>query len=297
MNPTLPAPFDVKLMNWTATVLFVGCVAFVLLAGGSWVLRHPAFAIGRIVVQGELVHNDAVTLRANVGPYLTGNFFTVDLRAVREAFEQVPWVRRALVRREFPNSLRVELQEHDAAAFWGAEGGTTLVNSQGEVFEANGGDVEQDDLPRLMGPQGHSVEVLQMYRAVAPVLEPLGSGVDALELTGRGGWRVTLDSGAVVELGGGSQAEVLSRTQRFVVALPRVTQQQGRRVDSLESADLRHADGFALRLRGVTTVTAEVAARAAARGPARPAHGARAAPSAAAAASRAAPGRTTGQSH
>lgn len=293
MNPTLPAPFDVKLMNWTASALFLGCAVFVLVAGGSWVLRHPAFAIGRIVVQGELVHNNAVTLRANVGPHLVGNFFTVDLRAAREAFEQVPWVRRALVRREFPNSLRVDLQEHDAAAFWGTEGGSTLVNSQGEVFEANGDDVEQDDLPRLYGPQGHSLEVLQMYRSVVPVLEPLGSGVDALELTGRGGWRVTLDSGAVVELGGGSSAEVLQRAQRFVRTLPRVAHQQGRRVDALESADLRHVDGYALRLRGVTTVTADAARAAVVRAPARPAAGTRAAPPA----GRASQGRTTSQTH
>ena len=99
MNNTLPAPLDVKLMNLTASVLFVGCAALVLAAGAWWVLRYPGFAIARIVVDGDLVHNNAVTLRANVGPHLAGNFFTVDLRAAREAFEQVPWVRRAQVRR------------------------------------------------------------------------------------------------------------------------------------------------------------------------------------------------------
>lgn len=287
MTATLPVPLDVKLMNWTATVLFVGCAAFVLGAGGWWVLRHPAFAIGRIVVEGELVHNNAVTLRANVGPHLVGNFFSVDLRAAREAFEQVPWVRRALVRREFPNSLRVELQEHDAAAYWGTESGSTLVNSQGEVFEANGDDVEQDDLPRLWGPEGHSLEALQMYQALVPVLAPLHTEIDALQLNNRGGWRVTLDSGAAVELGGGTQDEVVARTARFVRTLGHVAAQQGRRADALESADLRHADGYALRLRGVSTVTAEAAAKPAAV-PARPA--------AARPAARAPQGRTTGQS-
>ncbi|GKS84823.1 cell division protein FtsQ/DivIB [Acidovorax sp. SUPP1855] len=284
MTASLPAPLDVKLMNLTATVLFVGCAAFVLVVGGSWMLRHPAFAIRRIVVQGELVHNNAVTLRANVGPHLVGNFFTVDLRAVREAFEQVPWVRHAMVRREFPNSLRVELQEHDAAAYWGAEEGSTLVNSQGEVFEANGDDLDADDLPRLQGPQGQSLEVLQMYHRLQPVFEPLDTKVDALELTGRGGWRATLDSGAVVELGGGTPQDVVQRTQRFVRTLARVAGQYGRRADALESADLRHADGYALRLRGVTTVNGD-APKAAARAPARTAP------------QRARPARTTGQNH
>lgn len=256
MNNTLPAPLDVKLMNLTASVLFVGCAALVLAAGAWWAFRYPGFAIARIVVDGDLVHNNAVTLRANVGPHLTGNFFTVDLRAAREAFEQVPWVRRAQVQRVYPGSLRVLLQEQDAVAYWGPDTGSALVNSHGEVFEANVDDVEQEGLPRLAGPVGSSAEVLQMYGVLAPVFKPLGLEVEALELTGRGGWRATLDSEAVVELGGGTEQELVERTKRFVRTLTQVAAQYGRRVDALETADLRHAGGYALRMRGVTTVTA-----------------------------------------
>ncbi|MBU4423714.1 MAG: cell division protein FtsQ/DivIB [Gammaproteobacteria bacterium] len=261
MNPSLPAPLDVKLMNLTASVLFVCCVLLLLGAGARWVLLHPGFAVARIVVEGELVHNNAVTLRANVAPQLAGNFFTIDLRAARTAFEQAPWVRKALVRREFPGGLRVELQEHDAVAYWGPDTGAALVNSQGEVFEANVGDVEQEGLPRLVGPQGSSAQVLQMHGLLQPVFEPLGMAVDELVLTGRGGWRATLDSEAVLELGGGTPQEVVERTQRFARTLTQVAAQYQRRADALESADLRHAGGYALRLRGVTTVTAQAAAK------------------------------------
>lgn len=262
MNQSLPAPLDVKLMNLTASVLFVCCVLLLLAAGARWVMRYPGFSVARIVVQGELVHNNAVTLRANVAPQLVGNFFTIDLRVAREAFEQVPWVRKAQVRREYPGGLRVVLQEHDAVAYWGPDTGSAMVNRQGEVFEANVGDVEQEGLPRLMGPQGRSAEVLRMYGLLQPVFEPLGMAVDELELTGRGGWRATLDSDAVVELGGGTPEEVVQRTQRFTRTLTQVAAQYKRRADALESADLRHAGGYALRLRGVTTVAPDaVAAR------------------------------------
>ena len=254
MASTLPAPLDVRLMNWTASVLFVGLALGALVAGAWWVLRYPGFAVSRIVVVGDLVHNNAVTLRANVAPHLAGNFFTVDLRAARAAFEQVPWVRRAEVRREYPGSLRVDLQEHDAVAYWGPDGGSTMVNAQGEVFEANVDDVEQEGLPRLLGPAGSSPQVLQMHGLLQPVFEPLGLEVEALALTGRGGWRVTLDSDAVVELGGGTADEVVQRTQRFARTLTQVAAQYGRKADALESADLRHTGGYALRLRGVSTV-------------------------------------------
>jgi cell division protein FtsQ len=255
MNHTLPAPLDVKLMNLTASVLFAGCVVLVLAASAWWVLRHPAFGIGRIVVQGDLVHNNAVTLRANVAPHLAGNFFTLNLHAARAAFEQMPWVRSAQVRREYPGTLQVVLQEHRAVASWGDEGDTAMLNRQGEVFDANADDAEYEGLPRLKGPPGQSALVLQMHDQLQSMFGPLGMVVQGLELTGRGSWRMVLDSGAEVELGGGSVVDVLLRTQRFVRTLTQVTAQYGRRADALESADLRHGGGYALRLRGVTTVT------------------------------------------
>lgn len=255
MNPALPHPFDVRLMNFTATVLFTVCALILLAAGLWWLVRNPMFAIGAITVQGEVTHNSAVTLRANVAPRLAGNFFTVSLPATREAFEQVPWVRHAVVRREFPNRLRVLLQEHQAVALWGDAGNedARMVNSFGEVFEANSGDVEADNLPRLKGPEGQSAQVLEMYRAVLPLLEPLDLSIEQLTLTGHGSWSAALDSGAVIELGRGTVAEVTARTQRFVQTLTQVTSRYGRRADAVVSADLRHGDGYAVRLRGVTT--------------------------------------------
>lgn len=254
MNAPLPVPPDVKLMNLTASALFVGCAALLLAALVWRVLHAPAFALTRIVVEGELEHNNPVTLRANVAPQLTGNFFTMDLHAVRAAFEQVPWVRTATVRREFPASLRVHLQEYRPVAYWGPEGSTTMVDREGEVFEVNT-DMVDEDLPRLIAPEGHALEMLQVHALLQPVFAPLGLQVQTLAQSGRGGWHATLDSGAVVELGSGTPQELVQRAQRFVRTVTSVAAHYGRRVDALESVDLRYPSGYALRLRGVSTVT------------------------------------------
>jgi cell division protein FtsQ len=237
-------------------VLFVAFGLLLAAALGWWALRHPVFAIRGIVVQGESSHNSVATLRANVLPKLRGNFFTVDLQKTREAFEAVPWVRHATVKRQFPNRLRVQLEEHQAEAFWGADSESRLVNTYGEVFEANSGDVEQDDLPRLVGPEGSAPQVLAMYRGLNPMLEPLDLAVEQVALTGRGGWSITLDSGAAVELGRGTTDEVLARSRRFASTLTQVTAKYGRRPEALVTADLRHTDGYAVKLRGVTTTDA-----------------------------------------
>lgn len=252
-----PPPMDVRLMNATATLLFVVVALMAAAAVGWWGLRHPAFALGHITVQGDTTHSSPATLRVNVAPRIAGNFFTVDLAATRRAFEDVPWVRQAVVRREFPNRLRVVLHEHRAVALWGTDGDTTLVNAQGEVFEANPGDVEQDGLPRLSGPPDQSVLVLATWRALAPVFQQIELPIEQLSLTARGSWQAVLDSGARIELGRGTTEEVLARAQRFVHTLTQAAGRYGRRPEALVSADLRHADGYAIRLRGVSTVGAD----------------------------------------
>ena len=136
----------------------------------------------------------------------------------------------------------------DASSDGGVE--RLLVNNFGEVFQANLGDVEDDDLPVLAGPSGTSTAMLRMWQALQTQVTTLGDGVERLDLSGRGSWRASLDKGAVIELGRGSEAEVLARFGTFVRSITQIT---SRFQTPLLSADLRHTDGYAVRLRGVTT--------------------------------------------
>jgi cell division protein FtsQ len=94
------------------------------------------------------------------------------------------------------------------------------------------------------------LHALTMLGRIETALAPLAVRVEQLTLSGRGSWQATLDSGAVVELGRGSDDEVIARAGRFVVTLPQVT---GRYQRPLAYADLRHTDGYAVRLKGVST--------------------------------------------
>lgn len=251
---SLAMPLDVRLMHVAASLMYLG-FALALVGVLVWsFVRLPMFALAGITVRGDVEHNNAVTLRANVAHRLSGNFFTIDLERVRAAFEMVPWVRQASVQREFPNRLRVTLEEHRPVAFWGDVGDARLLNTYGEVFDASSADLEGLKMPRLSGPDSQSQEVLQMYRALAPMFEELTLTFQSLELSDRGSWRAHVAQGAVIELGRGSKDDVLPRMQRVSKTLMQVTQKLGRKITSLESADLRHENGYALRLRGVSTL-------------------------------------------
>ena len=246
----MPVPADVRLMNTVTVVLTLVFACMVLALAVAWLMRQPLFTLSAIRVQGDLAHNNAVTLRANVAPKLAGNFLTVDLESTRTAFEAVPWVRRAVVQREFPNRLKVVLREHEAVALWGEEGDSRLINNFGEVFDANRGDVEAEDLPLLNGPQGQAPLVLQAYQRLSPMFDGMDTVLEQLQLTQHGNWRAQLDSGAVIDLGHGSLDELQARTQRFIATVTQVSSKFGR---DMESADLRYANGYAVKLRGVTT--------------------------------------------
>jgi cell division protein FtsQ len=248
-----PLPIDVRLALAGANVLLT-LFGVVLLAGAMWWLAtRPTFTLRGITLEGDLTHNTPLTVRAAVNNKLAGNFLSLDLEHARDAFESVPWVRRATVRRVFPDRLAVRLEEHRAAALWDDDASEPrLVNTFGEVFEANIGDVEDQALPRLAGPPGSSARVLAMHRTLEPALAPLGSPMRTLKLTGHGTWRTQLDNGVVIELGRGEPGAVGERAARFVRTLPQLTATLQR---PLVSADLRHPDGYAVRLQGVTTTS------------------------------------------
>ena len=265
--PAVALPGDPRWMNLAAAAVAVLILLGLLAAAGAWLARAEAFEIRRIRVAGDLARNNVPTLRATALPSLKGNFFSIDLAQARHAFEQVPWVRRAAVRRVWPDQLVVQLEEHRAVALWedGDRGGAgRLVNSHGEVFDANLGDVEDDDLPVFSGPEDSSAQMLALWQRLQPAFAERGFALERLALSGRGSWRLETDDAATVELGRGSEDEVVARSERFLRTLPEV---HARWKAPLEYADLRHADGYALRLRGVSTSVAKVAGTAGRRAP------------------------------
>ena len=227
-------PLDVKLMA-VATQLLLGVFAVLcLVALGNWLMRQPLWAVKSIVVDGDVTHQSAVAMRAQLAaplrPRLQPGFLALDLQPVRERFEDLPWVRQAV-------------------AWWNASGSGQLVDTDGTVFDASPDD--GDNLPELAGPDGQAARVLALYRSLAPELERLELGLERLELTDRGAWRARLDSGAVVELGRGTSDELLARLNRFTATL---SQLDARYAGALQSVDLRYPNGYALRVRGVTTL-------------------------------------------
>lgn len=246
-----------RLLRLLLALLLAGALAAALVWGARWLAHRPAFAIEQVRIEGALTRNSADELRAAVLSRLSGNFFTLDLAELREEMESVPWIRHALVRRVWPDQLIISLEEHEPVAIWREQGlPERLLNRQGEVFEANIGEV--DSLPELEGGRGQAPLLMAMYGKLMPRLAPLDSVPVRVSLSPRGAWQVELKRGELIALGRGTDEEVLQRLDRFTRAM----QLGGARWQGWDRADLRHLNGFALHMAGAASTGPAVAQRA-----------------------------------
>lgn len=253
MVATLAPAVEIRLLNGVALSVYALAGVTLVAAGLAGLARSPWFPVRAIQIDGEVQRSSLATLRAQALPKLSGNFFSLDLKQAQAAFESAPWVRRAVVQRVWPDQLRVKLEEHRVVALWkGPDGNERLVNEQGEVFEANVGDVDDDTLPLLEGPPGSAPRLRQVLERLQPVLKRHGREIEVLRLSARGGWHAELDGEARIEIGRGTDDEVVARVERFLGTVTQVTRHLKA---PLLYADLRHADGYAVRLRNVTTPT------------------------------------------
>jgi cell division protein FtsQ len=262
-RPALP-PVDARLMNGVAAVVVVASLLAMAWQAVKWATRSPVFTVSAIQLDASLDKASLAGVRASALPRLSGNFFSMDLDAARAAFEQVPWVRRAVVRRVWPNRLAVTLEEHEAAALWHGDGqrNERLVNKHGEVFAAPLRDVAQLELPTLAGAADEqSAQMLAMLQRLGASLEPVEQQVELLRLSSRGSWQVELAGGGKLELGRGPDDEVVARVDRLARTLAGVNARFGSTPRALVAADLRHPDGYALRLAGITTAAATTPAK------------------------------------
>jgi len=267
-----PATHLLRLTLWCANLL-AGLAVLALLAGGAaWVSKQPYFSIKRIQIQpAQSAHFEYVspasikTTLADNGGGLSAdmpsgfgafsNFFSVDIAQVRALFETVPWVRQAQVRRVWPDTLHVLLEEHQPLAFWNED---QMLNTWGETFNANQGELADNlTLAHLSGPPQSEPLVVQRYAQLLDMLTPLNLHVQRLTLSARHAWSVELTSSELaqhlhLELG---REEALpspaamsfnARLQRFARAWPQLSGRLNGR--QIRRADLRYPNGFAVTL-------------------------------------------------
>lgn len=253
---------DPRALNAAANALLAAVTLALLASGVWWLMQRPMFTLRTVTVDSmyglELKHVNKLTLQNGVVGKIKGNFFTTNLEQVRMAFESVPWVRRATVRREWPDQLIVGVEEHEALGTWGEDG--RLLSVKGDVFTANLAEAEDEghELPQLDGPDGTEKEVLARFTELRQWFAPISMTPQALSLSQRYAWTVKLSNGMVVSLGREQDKNTLrERVQRLVRIYPQLA---SRLPDGIETVDMRYHNGLALSAVGLKVPVDEKAA-------------------------------------
>jgi len=244
-----------KAPAWLARALsaFAAITVVAALGLGGWQgyrylasrpVRHVAF-------EGDAARVAPADLRA-LAESVKGMTSMEDMRA---RARQVPWVRDASVRRDFPDGVLIRLDAFDAVARWGDE---ALLSSRGEIFRAP----SKETLVRVRAPDAMAPLIARDLAAVEAAAAPMANAITEITVNARGAWRIAMASGLVLEAG---RADVTARVARFAAAWPQLAQSG----TQTAHADLRYANGFALR-RAVLVQAPTTPAPAAAR-PKRPA--------------------------
>ncbi len=225
---------NTHLLRGVANVLFIFSALLIVYGLLRYVSQLPAFSLQAVVLTATPQRIAKAQLEEVVRDQIRGNFFTIDLVQTRAAFQQLPWVRSVSVRRKFPWQLEVNLEEHVALARWNK---TALVNSYGEVFEAQA----DEQLPAFFAEQENSLVVARMFGELEEELLPLQRHIVQLTLSPRMAWQAKLDDGMEIALGREAMRE---RLARFVKVFPYSV---AVRMPNARRIDLRYRNGFAVQ--------------------------------------------------
>lgn len=230
------------LLDLVSDLLLLFALLATVYAAVVWVLNRPLFPVREVIVTTPPAQVTTAQIEFAARSAIRGNFFSVSLEDVRMAFEKLPWVRRAEVRRSWPDALELRLEEHQAVAYWRVPDSEAvhLVNRQGEVFIA----ASNAAMPEFSGPQGSAGYLLARHRAYSEMVAPLQRRLTGLWLSAREAWRLQLDDGMVIVLGREQErAPLEQRLERFVATWPQAREKVGIQV---AVADLRYPRGYAL---------------------------------------------------
>lgn len=197
--------------------------------------------IEHVKIEGTLTFVTEEQIKNAIGTDVSGNLISVNLDHIKQKLEDLPWVRAAEIRRQWPDAISITVEEEIAIARWGSK---QLLNQQGQVFQPDNIE-ELQQLPLLSGPEHSESKVMRQYQEFNQLLYPLGVRIRDLTLNGSGSYELTLTNGVWVKLG---RQDVLERLRRLVVFLQ---SDYGKDMQEITAIDLRYRNGLAVARRSV----------------------------------------------
>lgn len=251
---------DVDVPRYSATMLTVGFLAASSLYG-AWLGGHVplmaqtitsrlGFAIDQVKVSGHRETSE-IDILERLG--LDGWTSTIgfDAEAARERIAALPWVETAAVRKIYPDTLEISLEERKPFAIWQHGNELSVVERSGRVIAPFAGG-RQAALPLIIGVG--APQAAPAFMDVIAAHAELAGRVKGYIRVAERRWDIRLENGVTVKLPEGDESRALER----LAALDREAGVLSRDVSAV---DMRFADRLVVQLTPEAAVRREAAVK------------------------------------
>ncbi len=163
-------------------------------------------------------------------------FFNIDVDAIKQRVETMPWVKQASVQRVWPDTLIIEVIEHKAVAYWGDSG---LVSELGAIFYP-AKETYPKKLPRFVATESLVENCLRYFNDASEMFSAINLKVLKVKFSPRQALTLALDNGVELILG---RQNKLYRMQRFAQVYSTLID----RIALIERIDMRYTNGFSVK--------------------------------------------------
>ena len=225
---------------WLGGFLFFCFVTGTMIYSASqltdWAENAERVPITTALISGNEQFVDADDVKRAIFATSPGSFFTVDVDNIQQRVKTLPWVYEVSVRKQWPDILKIHIQEQQPIAFWNDE---QLLNVHGDVFTAPLAKVKQP-LPELHGPEGSEADALKGFNDLNDLLMFSDMKITQLALSERFAWQLKLENGIRLDIG---REDKVKRVQQFIYMYSTISSYKQEQIDYV---DLRYDTGLAV---------------------------------------------------
>lgn len=193
-------------------------------------------SIDSIYVASSLNRVSKQDIAQVVKDYELDGFFTLRLKEFENDLNEIGWVYKANIKRQWPYKLVIEIEEQMPIFRWNQD---YLLNKYAQPFPIHGNE-SFEDRPLLKGEYGREQVLAQLYKEYNHEFGALGITIKSLEEDARYDKVMHLSNGVIINMG---RDNVELQMQRCLKMFALLSDEERAAIATI---DLRHSHGLAI---------------------------------------------------
>lgn len=207
-----------------------------------WIQRVTYFPILKVSLIGNLQYTEQDAIKEALDkPLDKNNLLLINLKSVQQALLKLPWIKSVYVKRKWPDTIYIELQEKMPLAKWND---ANVVTIDGDIFYLQAKQKQKlelsNKLPEFYGSFSEIAKIIDTYNILMESLKPVELTIKRLEIMPDRGWKAMLNNGVSIIIG---QQKLQERIKNFLWAYKKMLINN---ISNIEYVDLRYTNGISV---------------------------------------------------